>query len=748
MFFMNQPNEHITLFRSLPFPSLLISVSELGFMVADVNEAYLRATGLVKTSMVGKPVTDLVPYNAADPGFVNSFMDSMMAAAKGETAIIPTLCSFQPAGPEPVSLLYWRITHTHLPATEQGEKYILQTAEDLTLQVQAAQQVRELNKDLRLSQERYELVTRATFDAAWDWDIVNDHIYSGAGFESIFGYTMQDVGSSKRDWQLHIHPDDVNRVFQGLQKRLSATDDNWIDKYRYRRADGEYCMVMDRAVIIRNDSGQAIRMIGVMRDISDEVKREEQAKLVYRVAGYFNTEPDLESAMDKTIRDILEYTGAVVAECWAMDYSGSALLLTAQASVREDLFVKNEITKLQIGDGAPGQVWLNRSVIYIENVQHDPGFVRKKFAEANGLVSCIAVPLYYRGKLLGVITVYSDRQQRQSQFKTVGQDTLNRLAENMQRKIMETEMNLFFDLTPDLLVVAGTDGYFKKLNPAFINTLGYSQMELLSIPFMHFVPLESRNTVEEIIDRLAQGETVVNEEISLLSKSGVLIQLSWSAIMVFKEQLIVGTAKDITAKKKAELEVLHRTRRINEILESIGDGFFAIDQNRNIEYWNRISEAAFGLSKEEVLGKNSKKVFSSPDFSFFFKQYEEVRRTGETRHYERYNAAFGKWFDISIYPAFNDTVSVFFRDVTQRVNYVKAIEEQNTKLQEIAWTQSHIVRAPLSRIMGIAGLLKDTDPGSPEFSQLIGFLQTSAEELDEVIRKIVEHAGKVNPGSE
>ena len=140
-------------------------------------------------------------------------------------------------------------------------------------------------------------------------------------------------------------------------------------------------------------------------------------------------------------------------------------------------------------------------------------------------------------------------------------------------------------------------------------------------------------------------------------------------------------------------------------------------------------------------------MFKAPEYAVSFEQYEAVRKTGEARHFERFNTILGRWFDVSVYPASNHSVSVYFRDVTQRVNYIKAIEEQNTKLQEIAWTQSHMVRAPLSRILGIAGLLKEVSPDSSEFPQLIGFLQTSAEELDDVIRKIVDHTGKVEPGT-
>ncbi|WP_114748303.1 response regulator [Pleomorphovibrio marinus] len=85
---------------------------------------------------------------------------------------------------------------------------------------------------------------------------------------------------------------------------------------------------------------------------------------------------------------------------------------------------------------------------------------------------------------------------------------------------------------------------------------------------------------------------------------------------------------------------------------------------------------------------------------------------------------------------------VLATDITDRMRYVKAIEDQNNKLQEIAWTQSHIVRAPLSRLMGLVQSLEDLEKelGAKEVKNLI---IKSAKELDQVIRKIVSKTDNI-----
>jgi PAS domain S-box-containing protein len=84
-------------------------------------------------------------------------------------------------------------------------------------------------------------------------------------------------------------------------------------------------------------------------------------------------------------------------------------------------------------------------------------------------------------------------------------------------------------------------------------------------------------------------------------------------------------------------------------------------------------------------------------------------------------------------------------DISDRLEYIAAIEEQNKRLREISWTQSHVVRAPLSRIMGLVNLRKGMDSNDPDLSdeEFLNLLTQSAEELDQIIRKITENAAQI-----
>jgi len=83
-------------------------------------------------------------------------------------------------------------------------------------------------------------------------------------------------------------------------------------------------------------------------------------------------------------------------------------------------------------------------------------------------------------------------------------------------------------------------------------------------------------------------------------------------------------------------------------------------------------------------------------------------------------------------------------DVTERLNYIKAIEDQNKKLRDISWIQSHVVRAPLARIMGLIPLLNDPNCNNDEKTQMLGYLSLSANELDEIIKEITNKVKENN----
>ena len=129
---------------------------------------------------------------------------------------------------------------------------------------------------LRESEERFQLVTRATNDAIWDWDIVSNTVWWSEAVRPLFGYENGGGRVETTWWQDRLHPEDRDRVSLSIPAFIEGDAKFWSDEYRYRRADGSYALVIDRAFILRDDAGKALRMIGSMMDITARKQAEER----------------------------------------------------------------------------------------------------------------------------------------------------------------------------------------------------------------------------------------------------------------------------------------------------------------------------------------------------------------------------------------------------------------------------------------------------------------------------------------
>jgi two-component system, cell cycle sensor histidine kinase and response regulator CckA len=126
----------------------------------------------------------------------------------------------------------------------------------------------ERTHELQLSEERFELVARATNDAVWDWDLATNEVWWNEGITKLFGYRPEDVSSDVTFWYEHIAAADRERVVSGIHKAIEEKQPYWSDEYCFLRADGRDADVLDRGYLVFDPSGVPVRMVGGMMDIT------------------------------------------------------------------------------------------------------------------------------------------------------------------------------------------------------------------------------------------------------------------------------------------------------------------------------------------------------------------------------------------------------------------------------------------------------------------------------------------------
>ncbi|SDL00654.1 PAS domain S-box-containing protein [Catalinimonas alkaloidigena] len=135
-----------------------------------------------------------------------------------------------------------------------------------------AQKVQALTEALAQAEEQRLLLAKVTNDVLWEWDLDTDLVTWNEHIRTHFGYPWEVVGTRLDAWADCIHPDDHERLVGSIYAALERGEERWEGSYRFRRADGAYVFVQDRGYIVRNAAGKAVRMLGSMRDVSQEQK--------------------------------------------------------------------------------------------------------------------------------------------------------------------------------------------------------------------------------------------------------------------------------------------------------------------------------------------------------------------------------------------------------------------------------------------------------------------------------------------
>lgn len=200
---------------------------------------------------------------------------------------------------------------------------------------------------------------------------------------------------------------------------------------------------------------------------------------------------------------------------------------------------------------------------------------------------------------------------------------------------------------------------------------------------------------------------------------------------------LFGTFQDIHDRKLAELALQEAYTEKIRILEGIGDAFFAVDRNWVVTYWNQRSEALLGMPRERIVGTDLWEMYADAKPLAFYTQYRRAVEENVAVHFEEYYAPLELWLQVSAYPS-PDGLSIYFRDVTEKKKRDEELLEQNRRLGEIAWVQSHELRAPLARILGLTNLIKGGALFDDiELTEVLSKIEDSASELDDAVRRIV-----------
>jgi PAS domain S-box-containing protein len=264
-----------------------------------------------------------------------------------------------------------------------------------------------------------------------------------------------------------------------------------------------------------------------------------------------------------------------------------------------------------------------------------------------------------------------------------------------------------------------------------------------------------------------QGEALIENVVELAGNSPVVVLTGYSDMQFSIHSLSLGV-EDYLLKDELTAPIIYKSivyniekrknkRKLQESEKRYSDLFhlspqpmwvFDLETLRFLDV-NQAAVDLYGYSQEEFLTMDASQIRPKDEIPRLYSQLEILRKDPTQIINARYQhvlkngtpimvEVWWKYVEVKQKPA----IMVVVNDITQQQEYIEAIEGQNKRLQEIAWMQSHIMRAPVARILGLVQLLQQFDHTPEQITELLQHIFDSSEELDKVIREIVNKASE------
>ena len=417
-------------------------------------------------------------------------------------------------------------------------------------------ELKKTEDELKLSNERFSYSSEATSDAIWDWNLITDEIFVGASFSALFGHTFKNNTINASQCEAFVHPEDREAYHKHFELELNSKNNRWSDEYRYLKSDGSYAYVNDKAVIIRNQEGKAIRMIGAMQDVSKEKKLKlELQQSEEQFKGAFEHSP-VGMALINVDGYYIEVNERF---CETLGYSNQELKsltfqeITYDDDLEEDLEYKRKLDEGLITHFSSEKRFItkNKSIIWTHMS------VALEIKNKN--------EIYYICQFIDI----TERKAIELQNKLL-------IEENNKNKAIllneaKNKYRFLAENTIDLICLHNLNTTFQYISPSIITILGYNPEEMEGKFPLDYAHPDDIKYLQQSFANFIDGKVGENVTARFRNKNGNYIWLEIKANIVEKKGVKSGfqsSSRDITTRKEEEEateKALTKERELNEL---------------------------------------------------------------------------------------------------------------------------------------------------------------------------------------